>query len=82
MEATVTSKGQITLPKAIREHFQLHTGDKVQFIIMDDGHVFLIPPKIPLAQLKGILPPPERALTIEEMEQTIETEAVRRQFSS
>ena len=30
--ATLTSKGQVTLPKEVRDHFQLHTGDKVRFL--------------------------------------------------
>jgi AbrB family looped-hinge helix DNA binding protein len=38
-KATLTSKGQITIPKEIREHMQLSTGDCVNFIINDDSSV-------------------------------------------
>ena len=34
-EATLTSKGQLTAPKAIREHLHLKPGDKVVFVIRD-----------------------------------------------
>ena len=37
--ATVTSKGQITLPKAIRDLLRLGAGDRVDFIVMDDAVV-------------------------------------------
>jgi AbrB family looped-hinge helix DNA binding protein len=31
MQATITSKGQITIPRAIRERLNLKTGDKLEF---------------------------------------------------
>ncbi len=37
MEATLTSKAQITLPKALRELLSLATGDKIEFVAMPDG---------------------------------------------
>ncbi len=44
--ATITSKGQTTIPKAIREHLKLKTGDRLDFVIGDDGRVTLAPRKI------------------------------------
>ena len=41
--ATVTSKGQITIPKKIREQLRIRTGDKVDFSIEQDGSVKLHP---------------------------------------
>ena len=41
--ATVTSKGQITLPKKIRERLRLRAGDRVEFRIEGDGSVRLFP---------------------------------------
>jgi AbrB family looped-hinge helix DNA binding protein len=41
--ATVTSKGQVTIPKHVREHLDVHSGDKLEFRIGDDGTVFLVP---------------------------------------
>ena len=41
--ATVTSKGQITIPKRIREQLRIRTGDKVDFSVEKDGSVKLHP---------------------------------------
>ncbi len=37
MIVTLTSKGQLTLPKAIRDQMQLDAGSKLDFSIQDDG---------------------------------------------
>jgi AbrB family looped-hinge helix DNA binding protein len=41
--ATVTSKGQVTIPKKVREHFHLQTGDKLDFQIEADGSLRVYP---------------------------------------
>ena len=72
-EATVTSKGQITIPKAVRERLHLEAGDTVTFDIRDDGTVVLVARNEPLEQLVGMLRPrlgpgaERRVLTIDEM---------------
>ena len=38
-EARMTSKGQITVPKAVRVRLNLKAGDRVLFIVEDDGTV-------------------------------------------
>ncbi len=43
MPTTVTSKGQVTIPKAVRELLGLHAGSKVIFRRMPDGRVELVP---------------------------------------
>ncbi|MFP4131191.1 MAG: AbrB/MazE/SpoVT family DNA-binding domain-containing protein [Thiohalospira sp.] len=72
MEATVTSKGQITLPKGLREQLRLHTGDRVVFLVGEDGSVHLIPKRASLDELKGIVPAPGQPVGLEEMERAIE----------
>jgi AbrB family looped-hinge helix DNA binding protein len=53
--ATLTSKGQITLPKAIRDLLRLDAGDRVDFIVRDDGTVVLRPATLDVRDLKGFL---------------------------
>lgn len=71
MEAILTSKKQITIPEPILKKFNLRSGDTLQFVLLDDGSVFILPPKQPITHLKGILPKPPKAISLEEMEQAI-----------
>jgi antitoxin PrlF len=41
LEATVSSKGQITIPKAIRERLAIQEGDRLIFSVDDQGNVIL-----------------------------------------
>jgi AbrB family looped-hinge helix DNA binding protein len=76
-EAKMTSKGQITLPKAIRERLGLKKGDRVRFIVDDDGKVRLLPAKRDVSELMGILPKPKRRLSIEELDDIVQTAVAR-----
>lgn len=52
--ATVTSKGQITLPTEIRKHLGVQQGSRIMFVLDDDGHVTVEVPKYPsVASLRG-----------------------------
>jgi AbrB family looped-hinge helix DNA binding protein len=57
--STVTSKGQITIPKQIRDHLSLGTGDKVDFVITEQGTVEVQLLERPLEDLYGFLHRPE-----------------------
>jgi AbrB family looped-hinge helix DNA binding protein len=72
-EAKLTSKGQITLPKEIRLKLGLKHGDRVRFIVEDDGRVRLLPAKRDVTELMGILPRPKRTLSIEDMDDIVQT---------
>ena len=66
--ATITSKGQLTLPKAIRDLLHLDVGDRVDFVVRDDGTVVLKPATIDVRELKGMLHRKGlKPLTVEEM---------------
>ncbi len=71
MANALTSKGQVTVPKAIRDHLRLKGGDRVEFVLRDDGIVEMVPVTSSLKRLRGFLPKPERALTVEEMNEAI-----------
>jgi antitoxin PrlF len=71
--ATLTSKGQTTIPKEIREHLKLRTGDKVDFVIEPDGRVTLRPANVDIRRLDGLLAGryKGRALSVDDMDQMI-----------
>lgn len=71
-ESKITSKGQITLPKAIREHLNVHPGDRVLFRIGEDGSV-IVEPKIDLRTLLGIIDSGDVHLSLEDLQQIIAT---------
>ena len=41
--ATITSKGQLTIPKTVRDALRLNTGDKVEFVITENGEAIIRP---------------------------------------
>lgn len=55
-QAKVTLKGQVTIPKAVREALSIHDGDAVLFAIEDDRAVLRPLKKKPLRGLYGALP--------------------------
>ncbi len=71
MTSTLTSKGQLTVPKEVRERLKLKTGDKIQFMINKEGKIELSPIKVRLKDLKGILPSPKKKVTLKDMENAI-----------
>jgi antitoxin PrlF len=66
MESAITSKGQATIPKSIREHLGLKPGDRVKFFVHPDGSVVLLP-KLPASALRGMLKTRRRTVTLDEM---------------
>jgi antitoxin PrlF len=76
MEATLSSKGQATIPKAVRERLHLKPGDRFKFFFHPDG--VLILPRIPTSRLKGIVPRPAQPVSLELIESAIEAGATER----
>lgn len=71
MQATMTSKGQVTIPKGIRDALQLHSGDRLDFVLEEDGTLRVLPVIGSVTRLKGMLPKPEKSLTLEQMDEVI-----------
>jgi antitoxin PrlF len=69
--ATVTSKGQITIPKAVRDELGLTEGDRVAFRVLEDGSVVVEPETVELLDLKGALTPRRKGVTLADMEASI-----------
>jgi len=53
--ATLTSKGQITLPQAVRRRLGLKAGDRVDFVFDRAGSVVLKSQRTPFEQLRGLV---------------------------
>jgi AbrB family looped-hinge helix DNA binding protein len=53
--ATITSKGQITIPKEVRDGLRLHTGDKVDFRLEEDGTARMVPKSLRPSEVSGLL---------------------------
>jgi AbrB family looped-hinge helix DNA binding protein len=71
LEATVTSKGQITLPKALRERLGLKRGSRIRFRFDDRGRLQADPVRYELEDLWALADaarPRRRAMTVDEMD--------------
>ena len=76
--ATMTSKSQITVPKAVREALGLSAGDKIRFVPSLNGYR-LVAVKADITRLRGFIKSPHaRAVTVEEMNKAIAKAAVTR----
>lgn len=70
-ESSITSKGQTTIPIAIRTYLGVHAGDKLEFFIDNDGRVIVAALTVDVSELKGILPKPKKKVSIDEMNKVI-----------
>jgi AbrB family looped-hinge helix DNA binding protein len=70
--STITSKGQTTIPKAIRDYLKLQPGNRIDYVVDETGKVVIEPATFDIRDLHGILHRPGReALTVEQMNQVI-----------
>ena len=76
MESSITAKGRVTIPKAVRERLGLKAGDRIKFFFHPDGVIIL--PKISTARLKGMIPKPAQSVPLEEMDRAIAEGATER----
>jgi len=74
--STLTSKGQTTIPKEVRDHLRIQTGDQIDFLIQSDGTVVVCPATLHVSELKGILHRKNmKAVSVDAM-----NEAIRKRF--
>ncbi len=69
--ASLTSKGQITIPIEVREELGLKTGDRIEFVKGEDGRFFLQPKKGSIMNLRGMLKWTGKPVSVEEMNEAI-----------
>ncbi len=76
--STLTSKGQITIPKDVRDRLGLREGDRIVFQFDEQGRVILQPgERDPLGNLVGLLRhrAKDRPVTVEQMDEAIRARA-------
>jgi antitoxin PrlF len=71
MIATVTSKGQVTLPAEVRRRLRICPGSKLEFIVIDQERLEVIPVVETVTKLKGMVPKPKKPLSLADMEKAI-----------
>lgn len=70
--ATVTSKGQITIPVDVRTGLGLEMGDRVNFIFDEEsGRVLFLPVTKNVTSLKGMIAKPDSPVSVENMKTAI-----------
>jgi antitoxin PrlF len=70
--ATLTTKGQVTIPKAVREHLGVDTGDRLSFVVQEDGTVIVKPITHHVRELGGLLHRPgQRPVSVRDLDEGI-----------
>jgi antitoxin PrlF len=69
--ATVSSKGQITIPANVRQVLQVEAGDRVEFVEVEAGRFELVAATRSIQQLKGMFGKPKKAISIDDMNKAI-----------
>ena len=72
--ATVTSKGQVTIPAAVRNALHIQAGDRIEFVEVDSGKFEVIVATSDASELKGMIKV-NGAVSIEEMNAAIKAKA-------
>lgn len=74
--STITSKGQITIPRTVRERLNWKTGDRLDFTVDASGRVIVELATGDIRELRGLLHRPGRKpATVEEMNEAIRRRA-------
>ena len=76
--AKLTTKGQITVPKDVRDALGVQPGDRIAFTIRRDGTVTVAADTIDIRSLRGRLKPDIRGVTVEDMREAIRQSAAKR----
>lgn len=77
MATTVSSKGQVTLPVAVRRQLGIRAGSRLEFVVRGDDVLEVIVVGGSVRDLHGVLGKPGRKLTLEQMDSAISAGAAR-----
>jgi len=73
--ATITSKGQVTIPRKVRTDLGVSAGDRIDFVRLDDGNYAIVSAGCSVRSLKGLLARPVKPVSLEDMEAAIQAGA-------
>ena len=71
--ATMTTKGQVTIPLDVRQRLGLDAGDRIEFVELESGEYAIKPAIDDVRSLKGLLRKPSKPVTVEDMNKAIRT---------
>ena len=74
--ATVTSKGQVTIPIDVRTKLGLRPGSRLVFVPTEHGGYEIHVQAASIQDLKGSLPPPSQPVTLEDMDEATAAGAI------
>ena len=69
--ATMTTRGQVTIPKEVRDALHLEAGHRIAFELRDDGIVEMRPENVDLMSLRGVFKPEVKGITLKDMKNAI-----------
>lgn len=75
--AVITSKGQITIPKSVRDSLGVETGDRVEFVELERGVYTVVAATRDIRDLKGVIPKPAKPVSVEDMNRAVRRHAGR-----
>ena len=73
--ATMTSKGQVTIPAEVRQRMGLGSGDRIEFVELEGGEFAIKPAIDDVRSLKGLLRKPEQRVSVADMNAAIRKRA-------
>lgn len=74
-ESTVSEKGQLVIPREIRQALDVQRGDKLAWVVGDDGIIRVSVAKGDLMALKGRIKSGGRSVSVEEMDEAVKAGA-------
>jgi len=69
--ATLTSKGQITIPSQVRASLGLGAGDRIEFVELESGQFAIMAATHSVQSLKGLIRKPASPVSIDDMNAAI-----------
>ena len=75
--ATLSSRGRIAIPAAVRRKLGIETGDRIEFVEVRDKSFVIVPAIHDVRALRGTVTKPARPVSVDEMRHVVVRRAVR-----